>query len=478
VLVVGPSDLFMSYIHRVLPSLGETTVSLRALGEVVDGIRATRHDPPAAAVVKGSARMRPVLARAARDAVPGRPNDFRGFWRDEVLRLEPRDLSSLRRQLLGGGQRRNRAAGKVEQVVLDLLWSRVRGERALDCGRGDFVSDLGGDGPVGEFVRAWWPELDATEVWTWLHDPERLRRYARGDVQPAEVEALLASWTRRDGDVPAPSIEDVPLLDELRYLLGDPPPEAPPTDDDGPRQQLSFERDAAEQRRGRTTRATEDDGYAHVLVDEAQDLSPMQWRMLGRRGRYASWTVVGDPAQSSWSQPVEAARARAEALTAKDEHAFRLSTNYRNSAEVFALAARVAQRAVTHPDLPDAVRRTGHEPVHRLVEPAERAPVLRDVVETVVGEVEGTVAVVAPRARRDEVAEQLADVTAADSRVRVLEPLDTKGLEFDAVVVVEADEMIAESEAGWRTLYVVLSRATLRLATVGTSRRWLDLLVG
>jgi DNA helicase IV len=196
--------------------------------------------------------------------------------------------------------------------------------------------------------------------------------------------------------------------------------------------------------------------------------------MLGHRGRYASWTIVGDPAQSSWPRPEEAANARVEALEGKVEHAFRLSTNYRNSAEVYALAAKVAQRAITNPDLPDAVRRTGHEPEHVVVPAGDRAEALRAVVTRVSAAVEGTVAVVVPTASRDTVGRELAEIIGATERVRVLEPLETKGLEFDGVVVVEPDEVVAESEAGWRTLYVVLTRATQLLVTVGTSRSWLD----
>lgn len=472
VLVVGPSAVFMDYIERVLPSLGETSVALRALGSVVDGLDATRHDPADVARVKGSARMRRVLGRAARDEAPGTPGEFRTFWRDEVLVLDRRDLARVRRSLLGGGQRRNRALGKVEHQLVDVLWNRVRGERALERGRDDFADQMRGDGPVGEFARAWWPPVDAVEVWEWLRRPERLRRYADGVLQPAEVDLLLAAW--RDAD--APTVEDVPLVDELRYLLGD-PPEARSDDDDLPSRPMSFERDeaveAAERRRARSTGSTEDDGYAHVLLDEAQDLSPMQWRMIGRRGRYASWTVVGDPAQSSWPLPTEAAEARREALGTKTVHAFRLSTNYRNSAEVFDLAGRVAQVAVRDPDLPDAVRRTGVEPRHLVVgdRGAGWESALRSAVDEVASAVEGTVAVVAPRGRLEEVQ---ATLGGADPRVRVLEPLDTKGLEFDAVVVVEPDAVVAESESGWRTLYVVLTRATLRVVTVGTSRRWLD----
>ncbi len=476
VLVIGPSHVFMGYIERVLPSLGETTVTLRALGEVVDGVTASRHDDGDVAALKGSTRMRRLLARAARDAAPGAPSEFRAFWRDEVLTLTAADLATIRRQLLAGGQRRNRSVTRVEQAVLDALWARVHGDRAVDRGREAFADELGDDGPVGVFAQAWWPALDAVEVWRWLHQPDRLRGYAAGLLDPAEVDLLLASWTGADRT--DPSVEDVPLIDELRYLLGDRPVDRQGGDEDNPRQPMSFERDDAEQRRLRSTRRTEDDGYAHVLVDEAQDLSPMQWRMLGRRGRYASWTVVGDPAQSSWPLPDEAAAARGEALEGKAEHAFRLSTNYRNSAEVFALAARVVRVAVTHPDLPDAVRRTGREPEHRVVATTALADAVHGAVVTAVEEVEGTVAVVIPRRRRSTVAAELAPVLASAPRVRLLEPLDTKGLEFDAVVVVEPDEIVAESEAGWRTFYVVLTRATQQLVTVGTTRRWLDRVSG
>lgn len=472
VLVVGPSGVFMAYIDRVLPSLGETTVTLRAVGAVVDGVEAIQHDVPEVAAVKGSARMRRVLARAARDVVPGTPTRLRAFWRDEVLELDERDLAALRRQLLSGGQRRNRPVRKVQQALLDLLWSRIAGQRALDRGREAFVEELGDDGPVGQFARDWWPPLEAVEVWRWLHDPARLRRYAQGALSADEVAVLLESAPSSAHSEP-PSIEDVPLIDELRYLLGDVIAESP-ISDDIPSQQMSFERAESEQRRLRAARRTEDDGYAHVLVDEAQDLSPMQWRMLGRRGRYASWTIVGDAAQSSWPLAEEAAAARAEALTGKTEHTFRLSTNYRNSAEVFALAAQVVQQAVTDPDLPDAVRRTGREPEHLVPSETDLAATLTSAVADMLDAVEGTIAVVVPPGREGGVEPLLADMVEQTSRVRVLGPLDTKGLEFDGVVVVDPDEIIGDSPAGWRVLYVVLTRATQQLVTVGSTRRWLE----
>src|SRR5206468_10035380 len=115
--------------------------------------------------------------------------------------------------------------------------------------------------------------------------------------------------------------------------------------------------------RGRRERLEEErTDYAHVIVDEAQDLTPMQWRMVGRRGRHATWTVVGDPAQSSWSDPDEAALARDEALGTRPRRRFTLTVNYRNPAEIAELAARVLALAMPGAEAPTAVRSTGVEP--------------------------------------------------------------------------------------------------------------------
>ncbi|MDQ4085926.1 MAG: AAA family ATPase [Actinomycetota bacterium] len=469
VLVVGPSDVFMRYIERVLPSLGETAVTLRSIGEVVDGVHARRHDPPQVAAIKGSQRMLMLLRRAARDSVPGAPTQFRMFYRDDVLHLGQRQLRELRRHLLAA-QRRNRAAERVPGALLDALWQQVTGERASARGREEFDHEVGGSNAFLAFVDDWWPTLDAVDVWRWMADRDRLRQYAKGVLSDDEGDLLLESWRYDE-----PSVEDVPLVDELRYLLGDPveheenhDPTAELYDESVREVTTADDRDP---RRLRSTGRTEDDPHAHVLVDEAQDLSPMQWRMLGRRGRYASWTVVGDPAQSSWPLPEEAEEARAEALRGKDQHRFRLSTNYRNSAEIYDFAARFARAAVADPDLPDAVRRTGEQPQHHTVGPDELASTTRDAVARMRTAVDGTIGVVAPVDRHGEVTAWLVDE--AGPRVRVLQPLDTKGLEFDAIVVVQPGEIAAESETGMRTLYVVLTRATQRLVTVSTDGSWL-----
>jgi len=483
VLVVGPSGVFMRYIERVLPSLGETAVALRSLGEVVDGLRGSRHDDPAVADVKGSARMAELMRRTARQAVPGAPTEFRVFYRDENIVLTSRDLTTLRRQLLGHGKR-NRQVTRAAHALIDLMWRQVRGERGRERGREQFVDEMMDNAAFLDFVRAWWPPLDATQVLHWLADAELLARVGEGVVSQEDRALLSKSWSTGVHDEapgrrgPDWSVEDVPLLDELRYQLGDIPENL--DEDEDPLAHLVDEQTRevttiADRDYGtgpRTSTRTEDDGYAHVLVDEAQDLTPMQWRMVGRRGRTATWTVVGDPAQSSWPVPAEAAQARDEAFGDKPRHEFHLSTNYRNSKEIYDFAAAYADRVGLDADLPNAVRTTGVPPEERRVDDLESG--VRAAVVELAGAVEGTVGLVVPAARRtsaqawldtwDELGEDRAG--GADARIAVLTGLDTKGLEFDGIVVVEPGEIETESQTGRATLYVVLTRATQRMVTV------------
>jgi DNA helicase IV len=472
VLVVGPSGVFMRYIERVLPSLGETAVALRSLGDVVDGLRANRRDDPRVAEVKGSAAMAELLRRVARQYVPGSPRQFRVFYRDDVIVLGSRELAQARRQLLSMGPR-NRSTSRVASTLIDLMWRQVRSERARERTKEDFADEMRGNDAFLEFASSWWPVLDAATVLGWLRDTDLLARVADGVLDDEAVRLLAKSWGE---DL---SVDDVPLVDELRYLLGDPPIVNDAEDDpldlaDSSLQELTTASDreyAGPRGWAPPTNRVEDDGYAHVLVDEAQDLTPMQWRMVGRRGRTATWTIVGDPAQSSWPVPEESERARDAALGDKPVHSFHLSTNYRNSAEIYRFAAAYAERAGLHADLPNAVRSTGVSP-SEVVDPDLEATTRRLVGE-MIESVAGTVGIVVPVARRSEARAWVAswpEVSALaegdDARVVVLTGLDTKGLEFDGIVVVEPGEIEAESPAGRATLYVVFTRATQQMVTV------------
>jgi len=493
VLIVGPSGVFMRYIERVLPSLGETAVALRSLGEVVDGVKASRHDEPRVADVKGAARMAELMRRAARQAVPGAAREFSIFYRDDRLVLDRAKLAQLRRQLLAQG-RRNRLMPRVASTLLDALWRQVRGERGRERGREAFDDELLGNVNFLDFATSWWPPLSADEVFSWLRDADFLARVGDGVVSAEDQRLLLKSWAGVTGvaTVGSYSIEDIPLVDELRYALGDIPLRA---DEDhslddyvgGDLQELTTAADR-EFAGGRgwqpPTNRIEDDPYAHILIDEAQDLTPMQWRMVGRRGRNASWTIVGDPAQSSWPVPEESAEARAAALEGKPLHEFHLSTNYRNSSEIYDFAAAYAERVGLAVDLPIAVRSTRVPPLE-IDAGDELEATVRAEVARLASTVAGTVGIVVPVARRSEVnawlaswPEFAADAPAAresvdssrppsgQDRIVVLTGLDTKGLEFDGIVVVRPQEIEGESATGRATLYVVLTRATQLLSTV------------
>ena len=473
ILVVGPSGVFVEYIATVLPSLGEETATLRSLGSLVQGYDATRVDPTTVAAVKGSLRMRRVLERASHDAVPGAPKELRLLYRGTLLRLNAEDLDRIRRRALPRGARRNEVRRAGFDGIFDALWAQARQQQVRGLPeKAQFEEELSERGDFRDFLRAWWPRLTPMRVLEWLAVPARLRAYANGVLSREEIALLQGTFdgTRELG----PTIADVALLDELDELLGRPRQPAKRVTDpfhvrDGVRE-LST---AAERQRAVRAAVTRDDDYrdyAHVVVDEAQDVSPMQWRMIGRRGSLASWTVVGDPAQTAWSgDPAELDRARDKALGSRRRNTYALTTNYRNSAEIFAVAASVIRAVMPDLPLPSAVRSTGVDPVDLVVDAAALPDAVREVTAKLLAEVDGTVGVITPVPRRDEAARWVAGL--AGERLQTVTSLQAKGMEYDAVVLVEPGEIAADA-SGVRTLYVALSRATQRLTTIGTDAAW------
>ncbi|ASW56170.1 AAA family ATPase [Plantactinospora sp. KBS50] len=472
VLVVGPSGVFVNYISAVLPSLGEDAATLHSLGSLVVGLTATRTEPVPVATVKGSLRMRRVLERAARDAVPGGPRELRLLYRGQLLRLGPAELDRIRERALPRGARRNEVRRAGIDGLFEALWAQALELRIGNLPeQREFEDELAERTDFRDFIRAWWPRLHPRHVLAWLADPLRLRGYAAGVLSAAEIELLIESYRplRDEG----PSIPDVALLDELDELMGRPPRPARRRRDPflvaGGVREVSTYADRERAARAEAVRRDEDyREYAHVVVDEAQDVSPMQWRMLGRRGRLASWTVVGDPAQTAWTgDPAELARARDRALGRLPRHEFTLSTNYRNSAEIFAVAAGVIRELDPDLPLPRAVRSTGVPPTERTARPAELPAVTAEAAGKLLAEVEGTVGVITPVPRRDEVRGWLGDLVGP--RLQVVDALQAKGMEYDGVVLVAPGQIRADSPAGIRTLYVALSRATQRLTVIDTA---------
>ncbi|MCO6004823.1 AAA family ATPase [Actinoallomurus purpureus] len=495
VLVVGPNPRFTAYIERVLPSLGEGGATLRSLGDLVPGAEAAAHDAPEIARVKGAAMMTRVLRRAVQDAPPGSPDTLRTVYRGVVVTLGRETLDRVRRDVhrtVNGAV--NTAYPRAAQLLLGALWDRF-----LDVGgpddapgttRAAFTGHVRDERRFVEFLRAWWPVRRPADVLRSLADVDRLRRAAGRSATDRQVRLLAESWQ-------GPwSYLDIALLDEAGAILGPPPRPArgkkrkaedpfvidgvnvftgevvETEDDDEPtlRELTTY----VERREQAMRRGDDDDDlpveYAHIVVDEAQDLAPTQWRMLGRRGRQATWTVVADPAQSAWEDSAAADKTMDTALGRRPRHAFQLTTNYRNSIEIAEVAARVLARAVPEARPARAVRASGRHPVIRHVSELDGS--VRAEAAALADAVEGTVGVILPVGRP---APPLPDLP---ERVQVLDALEAKGLEFDAALIVEPGEIADYSRTGLRTLYVAVSRATQRLTVLTTAPDWQALLSG
>ncbi|MDX3385729.1 AAA family ATPase [Streptomyces niveiscabiei] len=498
ILIVSPTPLLVAYTEGVLPSLGEEgQVAIRAIGSLVDGAEATLYDSPAVARAKGSYRMLRVLRKAARGALEvsprsttgttgqlafgdsgddtgapsGPPTRLRVVAFNRRLELEAGDLDHVRRTALSGTAPVNLLRPRARKLLLDALWERSGAasrhtdpELAAEL-RLSFDEDVSTEDSFIEFLDAWWPELTPKGVLAAMADERRLGRWARRILNPGEVRRV-ARALKRDGY----SVHDIAMLDELQAILGSPARprkkrELDPLDQLTGLDELMPVREESQRERAERL-AQERVEYAHVIVDEAQDLTPMQWRMVGRRGRHATWTVVGDPAQSSWSDPDEAAEARDEALGTRPRRRFTLTVNYRNPAEIADLAAKVLALAMPGAESPRAVRSTGIVPRYSVVG-RTLAETVREETQRLLDQVDGTVGVVVAMNRREEARRWLDGL---GDRAVALGSLEAKGLEYDATVVVSPAEIADESPAGLRVLYVALTRATQQLTVVSGER--------
>ncbi|WP_199040651.1 HelD family protein [Glycomyces salinus] len=455
ILVVGPSAVFMRYISRVLPSLGEETAALYSLGELYTDVEATRQDPPRVAAAKGGTVMLPILRRLVRQTPPGTPDELRIVYRGELFVLDAAELAAARARAFEKEPRPNLAKTEAGRALLVALWRKVKAILP-ESEPAEFSRDVGSRGEFLTFLDHWWPDLDPADVLGWGGDPRRLASAAESHLRHGVIEEVAASLREPDF-----SIQDVALLDELRMLLG-----VKPEPRGGERirswggvQEVSTTQDRYYDRGERQPRDAFYEDYAHVIVDEAQDLSPMQWRMLGRRGRAAGWTIVGDEAQSSWPRPKESADARRRAVPRGRIEEFHLTKNYRNSKEVYDYAAAWATPKLKDIDLPEAVRETGVEVEERTVAADALLPEVAGAVVEALGAVDGTVGIIAPYSRHGELAGVL-----HDDRVTLVGPLESKGLEWDAVIAADFDTIADQLGPG--VAYVVLTRATQRLIRI------------
>ena len=539
VLVVGPNATFLRYIGQVLPSLGETSVLLSTIGDLFPGVSATAAESAQTAAIKGRIGMARVIAAAIRDRqhVPDEPLEIKAdvasirlataAGREEAapavgagagrLRLTPRTISQARERARRSRRPHNQARSVFSREIVNALTRQLTARIGTDVRTGEMLMDqqdmqdlrreLRADPAVRAAIARLWPVLSPQQlVSDLLTDPARLAA-AAPRMPAAERELLL----REDGAAWTPA--DVPLLDEAADLLGE--------DDRGARAAAARRRrqeeayaqgvldimsrdedddeeilmgadlvDASrlaaryedEQHLTAAERAAVDRTwvFGHVIVDEAQELSQLAWRMLMRRCPARSLTIVGDVAQTgdlgglpSWSEALEPYLGDRWRLAP-------LTVNYRTPAEIMAVAADVLAAIDPALELPRSVRQSGRQPWQLQAEPAELTTTVAQAAVRLAAEAgDGKLAVIVPAALADGVGAAVraalpGTALGADpdltSPVVVLTVRQAKGLEFDCVLIADPAAILAESPRGLNDLYVALTRATQQVGVVHPGR--------
>ncbi|RKN69912.1 DUF2075 domain-containing protein [Streptomyces klenkii] len=501
VLILGPNPAFLGYIGEVLPSLGETGVLLATPGELFPGVTATGTDTPRAAAVKGAAAMADALAAYVRDrqVLPGPALVI--DHEDGELLLDADIASDARHHARATKLPHNLARPYFAFHVIDALTRQLADRIGADPYGGpnflgpDDIAQLGKGVAASREVHA---AID--ELWPQLTPRQLVADFL---AEPAHLPAADAGAIRRTGGPWTPA--DVPLLDEAAELLGEDDSAARAAAEAERQRRIAYaqgvldlsygsrtqefedredddsevlaahdlvdaerlaERHEEEDHRSAAERAAADRTWAfgHIIVDEAQELSPMAWRLLMRRCPARSMTLVGDPAQTSEPGGCGAWAPILEPYVGDRWEHVRLGVNYRTPAEIMTVAADVLRTADPSFEPPRSIRSTDVRPWAQHAEDlpgAVAAAVARELPQ------DGRLAVIAPRAHHAALSAALPDASYGPAPdltrpVVLLDPRQAKGLEFDAVVVAEPAEFTVSD------LYVALTRATQSLAVIHT----------
>jgi DNA helicase IV len=518
VLVIGPSPTFLRYVGQVLPSLGETSVLMSTIADLYPGITARREEPVRTARLKGRLEMAGVIAAAVRDRQGPAVGGLEVAYERELLRLDRRTCARIRDRARRARLPHNQARPLAHRLLLDALTRQVADKIGYDVlGGGNLLGeeDIAGirqelreTREVRAALEEFWPALTPQRLVSDLFESkERLEAAAPG-LEGADRDALLrepgGGWTAAD----------VPLLDEAAELLGEDDRSVRDRARRERRKRIAYARGVLDLAYGSRSvdlnpdeeaeilsaydildaerladRYEEDDDrtaveraaadrtwtYGHIVVDEAQELSPMAWRMVMRRCPSRSMTIVGDMAQaselgggSSWQEvlgPNLGDRYRME----------RLTINYRTPAEIAEVAADVLEAIDPGLHPPRPVRETGITPWQAEAPPGELGSLLGDLAREESAAIgAGNLAVIVPADRLDEltravgvgVPDVVLEDASLDRPVVVLSVKQVRGLEFDSVLVADPARIVADSAAGLNDLYVAITRATQRLGVV------------
>ncbi len=453
VLVIGPNRVFLRYIEQVLPSLGEAGIEQVVLSDLVPGVtfvaRGANDDSPLGERVKGDVRMSDVIDHAINDRERPLRDDLVVPFRSGYVRLRVAETARIVRQARRRFRRHNSARKWVEGECWAEMAASWRGDEVTPR---EVRSEVRSTPEVREALERMWPVLSPADL---LHDlfgsTGLLRLASDGVLEEREYKALYRPRSGSVDDVrwtPA----DVALLDDAREVLGPRPG-----------------------RSGRIDESDEIRTYGHIVIDEVQDLTPMQLKMAARRSLNGSMTVVGDLAQATgpmapddWDDVLQHLPDRRPARV------IGLSVGYRIPAQIMELANHVMAAATPSLRAPESVRIGESAP--RIVHADELVAGVVDEVAALRGEMaSGSVAVVAPDDLCDSISDALqqrgfdhgrAATSGLDQSLTVVPVSVVKGLELDAVVVVEPSRIVSGQEHGLRALYVALTRSTQRLSIV------------
>ena len=453
VLVIGPNRVFLRYIEQVLPSLGEAGIEQVVLADLIPGVsfaaRGIDDDPPLTARVKGDARMSDVIDHAVNDRERPLREDLVVPFRSGYVRLRADDTAKIVRRARRRFRRHNSARKWVEGECWAAMAASWRGD---DVTPREVRAGVRSLPEVREAFERMWPVLTPAELLHDLFGSTGLLRLASEHVlEEREYKALHRPRSESVHDVRW-SQADIALLDDAREVLGPKPG-----------------------RNGRIDESDEIRTYGHIVIDEVQDLTPMQLKMATRRSLNGSMTVVGDLAQATgptapddWEDVLEHLPSR------KPARVIGLSVGYRIPAQIMELANRVMAVATPGLRAPESVRVGDSAP--RVIRVDDLAGGVADEVAHLRSELStGSIAVVAPDELCDPISDALharglehgrAASSGLDQSLTVVPVSVVKGLELDAVVVVEPSEIARGQEHGLRALYVALTRSTQRLSIV------------